>query len=494
MNCPQMITFYSSNICLRNRLVSSLMLALLGCLAVSAAGCDSFLFQEPTTNISRNEALSTFDNAESALYGAYNLTMRSNDTYREFLTYYADLTGGNARVNPGFSAESQTTLRRIAEFNSISSLTVDAYTDLYAILAAVNNVINAVPDLPDATQAEKDRLVGQALGLRAIVHFDLVRLYAQPYTFTEDASHVGVVVLTETPAPFEDIGRSSVQDAYNLITSDLERAIKLLDGGSFDAAFINVVNARALLSRVYLYQGEWARVVTLSNEVVESNRAELALTDELVEMWENDYTRREFLLRLDGSANSLYSLSSAWGNRASDSRPVLTATSDAIDLYAPGDVRGLRDDGLIRPVVDSGDTLFATQKYPEPTTQEPNDVSVIRLSEVYLNRAEAYAELGRPAPARDDLNTIRLRADPSAERVTASGDELLRLILQERRKELAFEGHYLFDRTRRQLGIDRDYCESESFCDEAYPSPRFVLPIPFAALAANTELTQNEGY
>lgn len=489
-----MTSFFPFLIRLRNRLAPFVAIGAMAILIVSAAGCDSFLFQEPTTDISRNEALSDIDNAESALYGAYNLTMRSGNTYRDFLMYYADLTGGNARVNPGFTDEAQNTLRRIAEFNSLSTLTVDAYSDLYEILAAVNNVINAVPNLPDASQAEKDHLVGQALGLRAMVHFDLVRLYAQPYTFTEDASHTGIVVLTETPAPFEDIGRSSVQDAYDLITSDLERAIELLEGTSFDPAFVNPVNARALLSRVYLYQGEWARVVTLSNEVIGSSATELAPTEDLVEMWENDYTEREFLFRLDGSANVTYTLASTWGNRASDARPVLTATSDAINLYAPGDVRGRRDDGLIRPVVDSGDTLYATQKYPEPQCQEPNDVSVIRLSEVYLNRAEAYAELGRFSPARNDLNTIRLRANPSAERITANGNELVQRILEERRKELAFEGHALFDRTRRQQGIDREYCDGESFCDAAYPNPRFVLPIPDEAVVANSELTQNEGY
>lgn len=489
-----MTTFPALIMCLRERISSFLVLGLTALLVVSGAGCDSFLFQEPTTDISRNEALNDIGNAESALYGAYNLTMRSNDTYREFLTYYADLTGGNARVNPGFSAEAQTTLRRIAEFNSLSTLTVNSYTALYEILAAVNNVINAVPALPNATQDEKDRLIGQALGLRAMIHFDLVRLYAQPYSFTDDASHIGIVVLTETPAPFEFNNRSSVQDAYNLIISDLERAIDLLDGGTFDPAFINAVNARALLSRVLLYQGEWARVVTLSNQVIGSSATELAPTDEFVEMWENDYTRREFLLRLDGSANALYSLSSTWGNRAADSRPVLTVTSDAINLYDPNDIRGLRDGGLIQPIVDGADTLYATQKYPEPRTQEPNDVGVIRLAEVYLNRAEAYAELGRPSPAREDVNTIRQRADPSAERVMASGDELLRLILEERRKELAFEGHYLFDRTRRQQGIDRSYCDGESFCDAAYPNEKFVLPIPASAVEANTELVQNDGY
>jgi hypothetical protein len=457
--------------------------------------CDSFLYQEPTTEISKNEALSDIENVESALYGAYNLTMDRSDAYRSFLTYYADITGGNARINPGLADEAGTELRRIADFNSLGDLTVPSYTALYEILNAVNNVINAVPTVPDGTQTQKDRILGQALGLRALVHFDLVRLYAQPYTYTGDASHLGIVVLTETPRPDQEFPRSSVQDAYEQIVDDLERSIDLLEGDGFDPAFINAVNAKALLARVHLYQQEWAKVVTLSTEVIEHPATSLAPTADMLEMWKNDYTRNEFLLRLDGGAFSTYTLSTEWGNNTrSDASPVLTATSDAIALYDSSDVRGFGAGKLIQTTVDDGDTLYSSQKYPEPPDQAPNNVGVIRLAEVYLNRAEAYARLSRPDPARADLETIRQRANPGAEPVTASGDALVDAILLERRKELAFEGHLLFDLTRTGRDVTRDYCSGEPSCTESFPSPKFVLPIPQAALAANSELTQNEGY
>jgi tetratricopeptide (TPR) repeat protein len=463
-------------------------------LVLLLASCDGFLYQEPTTEISRDDALDDAESVESALYGAYNLTMRRGDTYRSFLTYYADLAGGNATFSPGLSSGAETELRRIEAFDGLSDETVEAYTALYELLYAVNNVANAVPDLPDATDAQKDRLLGQALGLRAMVHFDLVRLYAQPYRFTDDASHIGIVVLTESPRPDEQIPRTSVDDAYDQIVDDLEQSIELLDGEPFNPRFINAVNARALLSRVYLYQGEWANVVTLCNEVIDSEATTLAPTEDLVEMWENGYTRNEFLLRLDGSANVTYTLSAEWGNRVSDTGPTLTATSDIIDLYPDGDRRGLGPDRLIRETDDDGNTVFSPQKYPEPPSQEPNNVSVIRLAEVYLNRAEAYANLNRDDPAQDDLNTIRRRAHPSAEPVTATGAALIDEILLERRKELAFEGHLLFDRTRNGRGVERDYCDGATWCNEAYPNPRFILPIPLDAMNANDALVQNDGY
>jgi hypothetical protein len=165
-----------------------------------------------------------------------------------------------------------------------------------------------------------------------------------------------------------------------------------------------------------------------------------------------------------------------------------------MSLYDSTDVRGRGGGKLIQRTVDEGDTLFSSQKYPEPPSQAPNNIGVIRLAEVYLNRAEAYANLNRPEPAREDLNTIRQRANPEAEPVTASGEALLEAVLQERRKELAFEGHLLYDITRYKKDVTRDYCSGDSSCDETYPSPKFVLPIPQDALTANSELTQNKGY
>jgi hypothetical protein len=78
--------------------------------------------------------------------------------------------------------------------------------------------------------------------------------------------------------------------------------------------------------------------------------------------------------------------------------------------------------------------------------------------------------------------------------VTASGEALIDAILLERRKELAFEGHLLYDLTRTQRDVTRDYCSGEPSCSVSYPSPKFVLPIPQDALSANSALTQNPGY
>src|SRR5699024_6467174 len=122
------------------------------------------------------------------------------------------------------------------------------------------------------------------------------------------------------------------------------------------------------------------------------------------------------------------------------------------------------------------------------------DVIVIRLAEVYLNRAEARAHLGKHDEAISDLAKIADRSDPSVQiNSNLSGQDLVERILLERRKELAFEGHRLFDLTRNKKDFVKYYTGGDSTVVE-YPNERTILPIPESELNKNDNLTQNPGY
>ena len=107
--------------------------------------------------------------------------------------------------------------------------------------------------------------------------------------------------------------------------------------------------------------------------------------------------------------------------------------------------------------------------------------------------AEAQAELGNEPAARSDLNRIFLKANPSAQPIAATGEALKAEIMAERRRELAFEGHLLFDLARKRQSIRRMDCTA-STCEMDYPDYRYVLPIPLDAILNNPALVQNEGY
>jgi hypothetical protein len=112
---------------------------------------------------------------------------------------------------------------------------------------------------------------------------------------------------------------------------------------------------------------------------------------------------------------------------------------------------------------------------------------------MYLTRAEARARQGNESGAIADLDVIRTRALPSAAPTTASGDDLLNAIATERRIELMFEGQRLWDLMRTKQGVNRVNC-TNAVCVQAYPSPKFISPIPLSELDANENMVQNPSF
>ena len=102
------------------------------------------------------------------------------------------------------------------------------------------------------------RILGEALFLRALCHFDLCRVYAQPYNYTSDASHLGVPILLKTPGPDDNVSRESVKKVYLQILADLERAADCFGGIESSGIYYASLQAvNALYSRVYLYMEDW---------------------------------------------------------------------------------------------------------------------------------------------------------------------------------------------------------------------------------------------
>jgi len=96
--------------------------------------------------------------------------------------------------------------------------------------------------------------------------------------------------------------------------------------------------------------------------------------------------------------------------------------------------------------------------------------------------------------ARADLDVIRKRANPSAKNIQLSGSALKEELFQERRRELAFEGHLFFDIVRKGRDLSREDCNALQNVNINYPSNLFVLPIPYNAISRNNLMVQNSGY
>jgi starch-binding outer membrane protein, SusD/RagB family len=153
----------------------------------------------------------------------------------------------------------------------------------------------------------------------------------------------------------------------------------------------------------------------------------------------------------------------------------LATTTDLLNLYATGDIRGPAT--MFRQVTVNSIPLNFTRKY-QGMNDSANNIKIIRLSEVYLNRAEAYAETNNLIAALSDLNAIRRRANPAATNFASTDKQVvLDEILTERRRELAFEGHTFFDLARKKKNLVRADCTGVN-CSFNYPNPKYATPKP----------------
>ena len=336
----------------------------------------------------------------------------------------------------------------------------------YKIINDCNTVIEAVSK-DSSSNVANQQLVGECYFLRAFCHFNLVRLFARPYT--QDKSAPGVILRTSTTDPALK-ARSTVEEVYTQIVADAQKAAELMNQQR-GVQYASKEAAWALLSRVYLYMEDNQDAADYATKVINSGRFNLTTADEYPKLFANAtsssatifciaFTSKEDYGKFGSIASMIYSDgNSGWGEEyASQSlRDLMSAHS--------GDVRWnyivpLKDDdgNLIKK---NGIETYYISKFSfqdgSPTLSSP---ILFRIAEMYLNRAEANAKLGKTKDALDDVDEIRKNRGLEGSLfngVVPSGSTALKTVLNERRMEFAFEGQRVFDVYRNNLVMVRDY-------------------------------------
>lgn len=449
---------------------------LLACFQLAA--CKKFLYQEPYNNLSINDVFKDMEGARTTLSGCYD-DLKSTDYYLRNFYIYADLTGGNIK----YSKSGNQVMLNTYNFSNdpINNDMSGFYKTAYSVIYNANTILKYADSVSDATTLQKNRLKADAYAIRAIVHFDLVRVFAQPYGFTADASHKGIIIRNKNAAIIDPIpAASSVKQVYDQVNADLDTAIKLYTNSTKiftsddDRTYLSAEAAKALQSRVALYQNDWAKVVANATDVIGSGKFTLTTNAAYVNSWSKKNISNESIFELAYGTRTGGSLGDYY-NPTNSQYGQLAATADVTNLFAAGDVRGVNT-MFVKATVNSVSYNF-TKKY-QGMSDSANNIKVVRLSELYLNRAEAYAEQNNLTSALADLNVIRKRANPAAVNF-ASTDKAIVIneILLERRRELCFEGQTLFDVTRKQRNLVRTDCTSSN-CSVNYPSEKFAVAIP----------------
>lgn len=370
---------------------------------------------------------------------------------------------------------------RTAGITSFQTFWEYSYQIIYSANVALDLCDRKIEAGNELTE-EEIYLKGEALFLKAFIMHSLVRFYARPYTYDQSTpqQNLGIILRNN----LEDKGpkaRVTVAETYDAILKCLEEAIENFGRGasirSSDKGLASLGAAKALLSRVYLYMGDWDKAIEASTDVINDFSYELERAEDMPTYYTETYARKETIwcLRMltsdrvgNGScavAGMIYNGDGCWSEEGYS--PDLLETmgiKDVVHDYANVDVRF----SFANADVDKKGLKYKScNKFSEqdgiPTLCSS---AFFRLSEMYLNRAEAYAHKGDITSALKDVNTIRDRR-----MIPAAGKELsfyhmtendittdiVDLVLDETRREFCFEAHRVFDLLRNNKDIVRNY-------------------------------------
>ena len=430
----------------------------------TATGCDSVLDADPVDRIPLDEAITTPVSARAALAGAYDALQSLSYYGRNFLVL-ADLSADNALHRGTLTALADVDRNELRPDNTTVT---GVWSAIYSGIARANFILDNVPDVTGWTDGtERDQILGEAHFLRALHYHNLVKNWGDvPMPLVAVKSPDEAAAYTRTPSA----------QVYTQILADLDAAASLMT--EEDATLTASLGAvHALRSRVMLYMANWQGTIDAARAVYAGGYT-LAPTYASLFTAEGTPTSED-IFRMNSTPQEFNEMGYYYLNAG---RWEVTPTANLYTSYEAGDAR------FTHSVFRRTNGTYEGRKFP--TTIGGEDLHIIRLGEVILNKAEAHARLFQLDSAVKEYNRVRVRAGlaPHVLGVQVSGQQqVLDAIWRERRSELALEGDRLPDlvRTGRAaavlgLAADRQY--------------QLLYPIPQSERTVAPGLTQNPGY
>ncbi|WP_241773427.1 RagB/SusD family nutrient uptake outer membrane protein [Chryseobacterium sp. Leaf394] len=349
----------------------------------------------------------------------------------------------------------------------------DTWSQIYAAVAKANILIGT--DVNAVTGSDADRQavryhIGQAHVLRAMFFFDLLKLYGQKYT----GGTLGIV----TPLKFDPKalqGRGTIAQNEAQIESDFNAGLAMMqanDIGSTDRGTLTINGAKALMSRFFLYKQDFAKVRTLTDEIVASGQYQVMPAASYVGSWEASKQNNSIFELVVGvaGANGTNSLGyiynyNGYGN--------IVMSNTLFSQYSANDVR--------RQLIELTDGEYYLYKYAN--LEGADNLKVIRFEEVVLNGIEAELNGGSATKALAYYNQILTNRGLSPQ-----SSVNIALLKTERAKELVGEGLRQWDLLRWGDAVPRPAGASTDVRLTAFPIPRAETDI------AGTPIVANPGY
>ncbi len=468
----------------------------------------SFLDKKPFTSNDLSTAISSEADLGVAINGMY-ASLRATDLYGRSVPLKGDLMADNAFVATANSGR-YLPLNNFS-FNNADSYALGLWTNAYIAIKYANTIITT--SLP--TSATVSQYVGEAYAVRALMHFELVRNFAHPYTVAPNDPGIPIVSTFDIKNfdPYFLPSRNTVKEVYTQIIADLEKAYGLLTQYR-GTAYFSKYATRALEARVYQNMGDWANAKITAVDVINNSGWTILSASAYVApsgttaagnyspggYWANPAvqsgSKNETLFEVAAdlaSNNGFDQLGAIYLTTGGNYGDIL-GTAELYNLYSATDVRK----GLMPIGARSGQagTVYLNYKYSNAANgTDKDDIKILRLSDIILIAAEAYYSTGDIPNALIYLNKIAIQRDPSFTGYTSAGAQVLEDILTERRKELAFEGSRLWDLIRLQRSWTKIKNQNPLNTISVTPSNQaLIYPIPVAEMNANANMIQNPGY
>ena len=483
----------------KSRYMKKIAILSLMFVAVTITSCKKYLDVKPQQTFGNNLAVSTLQGLQTGVVGAFS-QMQSGNLYGGGIIANSELVADY--INPSTTIQVDFSLGQLYthQFNAYNSAAGGMWNDAYGAILTANTVLQYLPNFQAQDPTTCNQLKGECLFIRAAMHYELVRMFAQPSGHTADDSHLGVPIrLTPgTATTGQNTPRSTVAQVYAQVIADLTAAEALLPAdrksvgsGTVGLNFVSKYAAEAFLAKVYFSQNDYTQAenyasmvlsagFTLNDSIAPTSTASVysqlggVSTNETVFQVINTTTddpasgtlHGRFSVAPFGSTVPGYSLNT----------PFATILQSA---QAVGDIRYAK-------LYKKSFGQYFCQKY----SPQFANVAVVRLAELYLIRAECKAQLGASdANVRSDYNMTRLRAGLFVDNSTSGATALINAIRAERDLELAMEGDHYFEVKRRKGSFN-----TPGAGVLAWNAPTMIYPIPAQEVNANKNMVQNPGY
>ena len=461
------------------------IILILAVVLVSSCSIDDV---QPINQLTPENTIRDETTAQQVLNGVYDLG-RSFDL--GFFPLHLAAYGNEGVISGGLTGDTGFNTNEVKPENRFLA---NLYNAHYKVINTANFLIQELEagKAIGISEERKAEMISEAKFQRAFSHFSLLRYFGEHFN---QGSAFGIVLRTTFATELEASPRNTVQETYALIVEDLEYAVA--NGPMFIEHFYSgSLAAKALLSKVKLYQGEFAAAASLAEEVI-NNGEGYALEAEYADIFQNQFN----------SSEVIFAPFSGPGLEGGSGMNQINRTTYSEILRSLADAQvGDANDGSLDGEGENYDPRFAFAysedtkafngqgKYPFNFTSgsQNNTLYHLRLADIYLVRAEAIARSGGdPSLALASLNTIRERAGVDT-RTFTDIPTLLEDIRQEKLLELFFEnGEPLFDLVRYDILGDLDASQIKPSLSSKY---KFILPIPAEVLIGNSNVVQNPGY